>query len=145
MMEYTLKRVIARGLFTLTQITRCRSEDKHDYCIYQVHEDNAYSGKTIQHGYEVIRVLVRPEATLKDRKGNATLVPEHEGYPGDEQWGRYGFSYKTLAEAETKLASLLASGSRDIQHQKTVRASEPKSTGKDKRTDKTRVYGGKKA
>lgn len=145
MMEYALKRVIERGPFTLTQVARCRSEDKHDYCIYQVQEDKAFSGRTLQHGYEVIRVLVRPETTLKDRKGNATFVPEHEGYPGDEQWGRYGFSYKTLAEAEMKMASLLASGSRYIQPQKTVRASDPKSTDKDTKVSKTRVYGGKKA
>lgn len=144
MNEYALARVIYRKPFTLTQVTRVRSSDGHDFCIYKVTEVNEFSGSNLEHGYEVIRVLIRNETTFKDRKNNETFVPEHEAYPGDAMWGRCGFSYKTLAEAEAKLSSLLSSGTRDIQPVKTKRAQTPESTKQPTKVAKTRVYGGKK-
>lgn len=145
MEDYALARVIRRKPFTLTQTTRCRSADGHDFCIYQVSEEKALSGKRVEHGYEVIRVLIRKETTFKDRSGQETFVPEHEAYPGDEMWGRCGFSYRTMAEAEDKLASLLSDGTRDIQPKKPVRAHTSESTKQPKSRAKTPVYGGKKA
>jgi len=38
--------------------------------------------------YEVVKLLIEPG---KERFGK--FIPEHERYPGDEEWGTYGFTY----------------------------------------------------
>lgn len=51
--------------------------------------------------YEVVRIRVAPERTFKGR-----TFPAGEYLPCDSEWGRYGFTLHTLAEAHAKMAIL---------------------------------------
>lgn len=51
--------------------------------------------------FEVIRVRQDP-----DRMIAGTLVPAHERAPGNEEFGRFGWSFSTLEAAKAKLREL---------------------------------------
>lgn len=53
--------------------------------------------------YEVITIL-----SHKDYFVNNVLIPAAETFPSSEQWGIYGFSYQTEAEAMKKFLALCA-------------------------------------
>jgi hypothetical protein len=52
--------------------------------------------------YEVVIVKQEPENVMFGR-----LVPAHERYPGNEQWGQYGFTLTSEATAREKFAMLV--------------------------------------
>jgi hypothetical protein len=53
--------------------------------------------------YEVIRILTRPQETINGRN-----YPEREVYPGNEDWGRSGWTATTREHAERLYARILA-------------------------------------
>lgn len=52
--------------------------------------------------FEVIKITHEP-----DRVMHGTLIPAHERAPGNEEFGRKGWSYPTLESAQKKMAQLL--------------------------------------
>lgn len=108
MTAYALPRVLSRNGMIYTQTTRCHAVSGEDYCIYKVTMESAATGKLVEIGYEVIRVLIRKEALFTNKKtGIQTITKEHEGYPGSNEFGMNGWSYRHLADAERKLYVLL--------------------------------------
>lgn len=73
------------GLF-LQQVKRTQHT-----AMYSVHLEK---GSPIT-GYEVIRIRIIPEEKIK-----GTIIPEHERYPGNEKFGKDGFSWITREQAE---------------------------------------------
>jgi hypothetical protein len=59
-----------------------RSKHAALYAIYLEYTNVLY-------GYEVIRILTRP----RERTPDGRVYPKREAYPGNEQWGKYGWSY----------------------------------------------------
>ena len=60
----------------------------------------------IGHGhwcYELVKLRVYP-----DKFAFGKLIPAHEAYPGDEDWGSYGFTYRAveLERARHRMASM---------------------------------------
>lgn len=54
--------------------------------------------------YEVVRIRVAPEHQWP----NGDVTPEREVYPGTTQWGSWGWTTYTLAQAQMLLAELAA-------------------------------------
>lgn len=54
--------------------------------------------------YEVVKLRTEPD---KIRFGN--FVPAHERYPSDEDWGTYGFTYRSeeLEKAQKRFAGMI--------------------------------------
>jgi hypothetical protein len=54
--------------------------------------------------YEVVKLKTYPDQTMF-----GDFVPAHEGYPGDEDWGTYGFTYRPydLVKARQRLATMV--------------------------------------
>ena len=63
-----------------------------------------YGPQCFLYGYEVIVIRFR-----KEREAIGKLFPEREGYPSNEEWGTYGFSFQArdLAGAQKRFAHLL--------------------------------------
>lgn len=51
--------------------------------------------------YEVIIVRNRRERLIDGR-----TIEAHEGYPSDEEWGTYGWSYTNLESAKRRMSEL---------------------------------------
>jgi ASC-1-like (ASCH) protein len=59
--------------------------------------------------YEVIKVQKHETYVIKDKKkGIENVILAHEGAPGNEQWGTFGWTYPTLERAKEKYHALLA-------------------------------------
>jgi len=58
-------------------------------------------GQSTIESYEVIEIRIEKEKVRFER-----IVPEHERYPGDEEWGKYGWPYRSFKDAITKLKAL---------------------------------------
>lgn len=69
-------------------------------CIVRRHK----KGRQIH--FEVIYLKERPASTFK-RGGKEISVPPAETYPLDEDWGTYGFTYRSLEDARGRMAQLL--------------------------------------
>jgi len=62
-------------------------------------------------GYETIIIQARyPQETYFRHTGNNPELKEH--YPQTSAWGRYGFTYKHLKDAERKFDELLEKSSK---------------------------------
>ena len=57
---------------------------------------------TLIESYEVIEIITEPD---KFRFGKS--IPVHERYPGDEEWGKYGWTYRSLSGAQSKFKRLV--------------------------------------
>ena len=58
--------------------------------------------------FEVVRLRERKESTF-ERGGKVLTVPSVETYPRSEDWGTYGFTYRSLDQAKAKFQSMLSS------------------------------------
>jgi hypothetical protein len=54
--------------------------------------------------YETVRLHIQAEHTWP----NGTTTPEKEAYPSATVWGRRGWTFFTLADAQTQMQALLA-------------------------------------
>ena len=80
--------------FVYTQLARQGS-----LALYR--QDMKTSGVT---RYEVVRIKVLPAHLWP----NGDLTPEHEKYPSAKAWGRDGWTFYTLPDAEAALRALVA-------------------------------------
>lgn len=63
--------------------------------------------------YEVIRVKEKQDVTMFNR-----LVEAHESAPSNEDWGRWGWTFPTLALAEAKMKWLEEQEARESKRKK---------------------------
>jgi hypothetical protein len=54
--------------------------------------------------YETVRLHIQAEHTWP----NGTTTPEKEAYPSSTSWGRRGWTFFTVAEAQPQMQALLA-------------------------------------
>lgn len=85
--------------FDLGNYRHTQIERHGDLAIYRQQHKEADVAR-----FEVIRIRIERERVWPD--GHVT--PEREAYPGSAQWGTYGWTCHTLAEAQTLLAELRA-------------------------------------
>lgn len=53
--------------------------------------------------FEVIRIREEPERIIQ-----GVTIPAHERAPGNEEWGRHGWTYPTIDDARAKMRALVA-------------------------------------
>lgn len=82
-------------------LARSKGKDGRDYAIYQVLMVTA-KDELAPLGFETIRVMIRPACSIQ-----GVDLPEHEGYPGDNEFGKNGWAYNTRELAESKYQELL--------------------------------------
>ena len=71
-----------------------------DVCIYEQREPS--NNRLL--GYEVFEVVKQQAGTLP----NGKMVEEKEVTPSNSEWGRSGFTVRTIQDAEKKQVDLLA-------------------------------------
>lgn len=115
-MEQLAKKVTL-GTFRYSQMKRVQAKHTGKHIAIYRADCKTDSGKLKHIGYEVIIIQLRKEATFhtpskigadgKRKKAFDTVVPEHEAYPGTGDFGRNGWYYRTLQEANNKFDELI--------------------------------------
>jgi len=70
-------------------------------CLVRRHK----KGGSSQH-FEVVVLKEREERTF-ERAGSVLTLKAQEVYPSNEEWGKYGFTYRSPKEAQKRFESLL--------------------------------------
>jgi hypothetical protein len=86
--------------YTYTQHDRQKGADGNDYILMICESNKSF-------WFEVFKVIQCKETTIKIKGKEPQIIPTHEKVPSAEEWGRYGWTARTLPEAQARFKEVL--------------------------------------
>ena len=104
-----LGKVITCHGMTSKQLKRKKSQNGSDYILAELYSKDEDHDKEKIIGYEVFKVMVRTARSITNSDtGKVSDVEAHEAKPSPEDWGKFGWTLRTLDRAQEKFEECLS-------------------------------------